>query len=427
MFGFRKCSRSLIRRSYLPSILARLYEGLADLPRKENHDAMANVRLFVSILSVSLCLSIGTFRAQAQMPTVGITGITTLQTCPSGIGFYTADPAHPATCMQGTISCPRTAPIGVTWSIMNPGGTQGTIVFFSGGGGVNAASSPGEEQAFVPAYVNAGYQVVQVAWGSPWEEANFAPSYSIRDAACRPASFLDYAHSHIYGPGGMCAQGASAGGAAIAYALTWYDASTFLDKAQMIVGPPLSDLQQGCQVPNNTAAQMCPIGQLGCNGWTQGPGGEPVLQSLEYTDHAGDVENWSGGTSVTGPACAQNTTTTYNANWLHMSIVDLSGYAGTPNFSYPSTAMSSWLCASDVQGTQNNSGSQGMLYYQQFTQPTQINSLQINAVTGCDDPEGIATGTPPPSWQLQGYTTAFAAISADMTAQTQPGRCTKRH
>ncbi len=179
---------------------------------------------------------------------------------------------------------------------------------------------------------------------------------------------------------------------------------------------------------------MCPASQLGCNGWGQ----DPVSFPLEYTDHAGDVETWTGGTNVTGPACANTTKppmpTTYNSNWLHMSIVDLSGYAGTPSFSYPNTAMSAWLCASDTQGTYNNSGSQGMLFYQQITQQSQINwpNYQINAVNMCDAPEGYATGTPPANWvailQNAGLpTTAQAAVAYDMSNPRSAARCMKRH
>ncbi len=88
----------------------------------------------ICLLGLSLCLAICEGSIQAQVPTVGLTGITTLQSCPSGVGFYTADPNHPSTCSQGTISCPNTASIGITWSVANPGAPQGTIVFFSGSG-----------------------------------------------------------------------------------------------------------------------------------------------------------------------------------------------------------------------------------------------------------------------------------------------------
>ncbi len=394
-------------------------------------------KAFVCLFGMLLSLSVCAFRADGQMPTVGLTGIATLQSCPSNLGFYTSDPNHPSTCSQATITCPHTAPIGLTWSLTNAGGTQGTIVFFSSAGGTDAASEPGEEQWFIPGYISAGYQIIQTAWASPWEITNNGTTsydYNIRNAACRPASVLDYVYKNIYTTGGMCAQGSSAGGAAIIYSLTWFDADKSLDKATLMAGPPLSDVEQGCEIPNNTAAQMCPTGQLGCNGWSQGPGGEPVLSSLEYTQQADLVETWSGGTKITGPACANsgNTTTTWNSMWLHMSIVDLSGYAGTPNFNYPQTAMTSWLCTSDVEGTQNNSSSQGMLFYQQITQPSQVNNYQVNAVSLCGGTEGVNAGTPPPNWvtilENAGLNpTGANAIAYDMTNSQSPAVCKKRH
>ncbi len=373
---------------------------------------MTKTGAFVYLFVLSLSLSVCGPKARAQMPTVGLTGITTLQSCPSNLGFYTSDPNHPSTCSQATITCPNTAPIVLTWSLTNAGATQGTIVFFTSAGGTDAASDPGEEQWFIPGYISAGYQVVQTAWATPWEITNNGSTsydYNIRNAACRPASVLDYVCQHIYPASnnlqaGMCAQGISAGGAAIVYSLTWYDAAKFLDKAGLLSGPPLSDIEQGCEIPNGAGALMCPTGQLGCNGWTQGPNGAPIIAPVEYTQQADLVETWSGGTANTGPACANTTNTqtwtTQNAKWLHMSIVDTSGYAGTPNFNYPQTAMTSWLCASDMEGTQNNSGSQGMLFYQQITQQSQVfwPYYQVNSVTLCKGTEGVDAGTPPPSW-----------------------------
>jgi hypothetical protein len=233
----------------------------------------------------------------------------------------------------------------------------------------------------------------------------------------------------IYSLGGMCAQGTSAGLAAIGYSLTWYGAASHIDKAEMLVGPTLSDVKQGCQVPNNNYTTICSGGgQLGCDGWAaQLPPG----YSLKYQDHAGEVETWSGGTAITGPACGNtsNTTTTWDANWLHMSLVDLSGFAGTPSFNYPDTSMAAWLCETDVEGTPNNSGSQGERFYKQITQQSQINGPNsgINAVTSCQGPEGVTFGTPPPDWVAKGLNTAGAAILFDMSNTLSTARCLKRH
>src|ERR1017187_363408 len=104
--------------------------------------------------------------------TVDVTGVTALQSCPSNAGFYTGDPSHQPACTTGTIGCAGTLPITPTWSITNPTATAGTVVFFTGGGGESAASFPGEEQYFAPIYINANYQVAQISWPSDWEDVN---------------------------------------------------------------------------------------------------------------------------------------------------------------------------------------------------------------------------------------------------------------
>ncbi len=377
--------------------------------------------------------------SDAQMPTVTPTGVTTLSACPANVGFYSDQNNHP-TCYTGTLGCPNTAPITPTWSITNPGGTLGTIVFFGGGGGEDAASFPGEEQIFVPLYTAAGYQVVQVIWPSDWELVNTPnTSYTpnILNAACRISSVLQYVYNNNYTTGGMCAQGASAGGGGLAYALAWYGAWKYLDKAVFASSPVFSDIEQGCEVPNSTSVSMCSSGsQLGCNGWTSNP---LPYETAEFTDHAVKVEEWTGGTNWTGPAtCANNTpplqTTTYNTQWYNQSIVNFPP-AGQqqPQFTYKNTAMTAWLCEGDDQeGGFNNSGSQGMLYFQQFTNTNEYNWLEVDGVTGCLDTEGVSAGTPPPSWVtlLQNnhlQPTGANAIAFDMSSPAYAQSCHKLH
>jgi hypothetical protein len=366
------------------------------------------------------------------------------------LGFYTTDPNHPMTCTQLTISCANTLPIVMTYGVASPAAPKGTIVLFAGGGGEDAASYPGEEQLYAQAYVNAGYQVVQTAWASDWENTNNGYNgtlpYDIRTAACRPASFLNYVNQHVYnggahGQAGMCAQGVSAGSGAIAFSLAWYGAWQFLDKVSLESGPVFSDVGQGCDVPapsQGDGIAMCPANQYQCNGWLQGPNGDPIIASTVYNQQEDMVETWSGGPTVTGPTCANqtNTTTTWNSTWQTMSIVDFSNPNSQPIFSYPNTAMTSWLCASDQEGTQNNSGSQGEIFYQQFTSSSQFGTsfYQVNAVNNCMGTEGVPEGNPPPSWvttlQAAGISpTGANAVIYDMSnpqALTNEV-CTRRH
>ncbi len=183
---------------------------------------------------------------------------------------------------------------------------------------------------------------------------------------------------------------------------------------------------------------MCASGtQLGCNGWTSGPLSN---ETAEYTDHATKVEEWTGGTSYTNPGgtCANSglpiEATTYNTQWYNQSIVNFPA-AGQPQpkFTYKNTAMTAWLCEGDDQeGGFNNSGSQGMIYFQQFTNANQYNWLEVDGVTGCLNTEGVTYGTPPPSWvtllQNNGLQpTGANAIAFDMTSPLYAHSCHKLH
>jgi hypothetical protein len=116
--------------------------------------------------------------------------------------------------------------------ITPPSGANGTIVFFSGSDGTDV---PGDE--YVQEYNNAGYQTVQVIWSSPsipstpWQVAGTGiPPTEIKTSACRPASLLAYilGNNGIFEGGGKCAQGSSAGSAAVAYSLAEYGAGGYL-------------------------------------------------------------------------------------------------------------------------------------------------------------------------------------------------------
>lgn len=346
------------------------------------------------------------------------------------------------TCYQAKLSgCPGNDDLQFVYGVEKPTGTpSGTIVMLSGMGGGMAADTPSLLE-YVGSYVSAGYQVVQIAWGGlsgpvDWEYTNVNggsnPS-SIRAAACRPASFLNWVRNGgIWGNGGMCAHGNSAGSAAVAYALAWYNGGAatasngqgYLDKVVLENGPVFSDIEQGCEISsggtNNQYTLMCVSpGQAGCVGWN--PAQDPPGLSLEYvlgSQHG--VNEWSG---ATGPACGNNhTQTTYNTNWLQMSVVDTTS-TQQPSFNYPNTAMSAWTCENTAPGVpQNNSASQGQIFYQQFTSQSQAgNSLSVNAITGCQNAEGVDNGTV----AATGHKPASDAILADMT--TGSPACKARH
>jgi hypothetical protein len=343
------------------------------------------------------------------------------------------------TCLHKTISCPSTSGVtlndlGITLAYNTPSGTvKGTIVLFTDLGGTVPDDFPGQEETYAGYYFTHGYQFVQTAWDSDWEDTG-TPTKNIAYAAGRAAAFLSWVNTNLYVPihgsnplAGMCVQGSSAGGAAGAFSLAWYGTGAFVDKVAMLSSPPLSDIEEGCSVfvGAHPIVQVCPPGQLGCNpnnspsSWNQFPG---------YTNALSYVRAWTGDSSGDSGTCQRtggNTSAAANAAWKAMSIVD--GTVGT--FSYPKTNITSWLCSS-VQssdglndGIMNNSSPQAQLFFQQFTSSSQIPmGLTINGVTGCVGSEGVYGGTPPSNYSSNG----MAAVEFDMVTDTG-NKCVSHH
>ncbi|HEY1658267.1 MAG TPA: hypothetical protein VGG14_07970 [Candidatus Sulfotelmatobacter sp.] len=327
-----------------------------------------------------------------------------------------------------------------------PAGTvKGTIVFLPSG---NGTDDSGDMNA-ASVYFAAGYEVIQVEWSYDWEVANAAVQYSgssqstnfpasIRLSSCRIATFLNYVfnanNSSLYSAGGRCAQGSSAGSAAIAYALTFYGAGNYLDAVELISGPPLADIEQGCEEPAPPSFQVCPEGQFGCqlgnsSPWTLSP--QYQVTSIDPGAAPG-VRTWTSDNS-----CDQLGTTTSAASnqaWLQQSIVN--DGTNNPVYSYPTTAMSAWLCASVDQSAAactggiagdggqggvpqtscpNNATSQAQIYYAKLvSDPNNLpkSAFNVYAVLNCNQPEGTdgADTTVPALNNIDGRD----AIQADM-------------
>ena len=305
------------------------------------------------------------------------------------------------------------------------------------------AGNAGFQLYYVPYYESMGYQVVEVAWGpygtqgTAWELANSSgiSAANILNAACREATFIHFVKTSIWSSGGMCVHGDSGGSAALAYSLTWYGESADVDKALLENGPVFSDINRGCEVnyqsgqcSNGQGQYICAPGpngqgsaaQYGCMNWAAY--GQGALDyALEYV--GGDASNtnlWSGNTAPNSPACGNQYTTqslcqtSYGANWANMSIAaagqTVSGYS--PNFSYPHTGMSGWLCETVNSGAYNNSMSQGEIYYLNFTMESQAgNSLSVNGITGCPSTENVEQGAFGSSFP-EG--TSYEAVEQDM-------------
>jgi len=350
------------------------------------------------IAGIGLTLSAASASAQhtpLQLGTINPQTIVKLQTCP--LGYYPG-----MTCYTGQVeACPNTVSLGFTYGSLNPAQDPpaGTIVFLEGEGGTVAYTDP----VYAQKYLQQGFQVVYLGWDTDWEFTGNNTGTSIKNAACRPATFLQYAYQNVYTNGGMCVQGASAGAGAVAYALAWYGLATIIDNVEMLSGPVFGDVKQGCIVPRASSVNVCATNQYGCNGdqWSDDPTYIDGDQTL--------VGQWSGQ-----PSCndGQQTSASANAAWKKMSIVDGSNNA---NFSYPQTSMAAWLC-SNINSVQNNSSAQGEFFYQQFTHNGQTAGYSVTRINFCDGVEGVTQGQTPEG------ESGFIAISDHMVSS-----CVKRH
>jgi len=392
--------------------------------------------------------------------------------CPTGWYFYTSPTGTnvPTNCLNATISCPNTQDISLTFGTLNPVGivsnitaAKGTIALFNGGGG---GPLPGNFNS-ADNFFKAGYEVVQVAWANneDWEQAYFTESgaANIQYAACRPATILNYLYSNSgYYPGifaanssaGMCAYGVSAGSAAIAYSLVYYGAYQWLDNVELVSGPVLSDISQGCQVPNASPVTVCGLSncsgsQCGCqlgggSTWTLSPS---YIQGTENF-----LTTWTG---IASPACNSGaSTSSENQAWLNQSIVDqstgASGQGTPPVYNFPHTSMSGWLCRSVVDNTgyncaashngdgtvcPNNSTPQGQIFYANFG-PNNLpgTNYAVYAVDNCIHAEGVEEGNVP-GYQpaiFGGTIDGLSAVSDDMVGYTNgtqsiPAQCVRNH
>jgi len=347
-------------------------------------------------------------------------------------GDFFSDSTTPAVCHSATVTnCPSVSDLSFTYSYDTPASPKGTIVFLSGAGGTDDNGDQG------PAgfYFANGYEVIQIEWADDWEytggnDTNTTTA-NVRLAACRGATLLNFIfntnNTTLYSGGGRCAEGSSAGSGAIAYALTFYGAGSYLDAVEMKSGPPIADFKQGCEEPQAPEVTICGQNngnQFGC----QLGGTQPWMLSPTYTGAASGVRNWTGDSTCAVPGTI--TSGASDAAWLQESIVN--DGTGSPTYSYPKTAMTAWLCQNLFEGNTcvggqggtpqdfcpNNSTSQGQIYYAKLTSdPNNLPqaSYNIYAVQNCDGPEGVA-GTDPTVAALGGEN-GTVAIENDMLTQ----------
>lgn len=315
--------------------------------------------------------------------------------CPPGLN--NSSPLHGATCYTATVaSCPShqtgvTIPaLNATVAVSTPDPWNGGTIFMHGGGtGEDYFDATYKGQTYATQYYNAGFQVVQMAWAGNWSDnTSDPPVTAMKYQACRPATLLNYVYANVHGgatTGGMCAQGHSAGSAAMAYALAWYGAGSYLNDVVLSSGPVYANIEAGCQYPATlfpNPITVCPTGQHGCigNSWTDSvqylnDGTSQAVATATNTP-PGNCNNYTGSGA---------STTSYDQNWHIMSVAS----AGA-SYSYPNTSLYAFLCATGQ--SQNNSAAQGQLFYTNFTSASQTLNYNVFRVNGCGGDEEIWDG-----------------------------------
>ena len=383
----------------------------------------------MSLLERALSLSLLIFavfivvpRAHAQTLSLGSLTLQNNHPYPCASAPNGNDFLPGSTCLNANVSgCPNNvAPINLTFGWFVPANSKGTVVMFSGGPGTTPASPVGDMQAYAAKQAKT-FEVVQVEWNTAWEDPSpGGTGGNILDAACRPATFLNFVNTNpvLHAPNtGMCAQGSSAGSAAVAYSMAWYGAASYLNNVELISGPVLSEIDQGCIYPKQPDLILCGttrgVKQYGCSANTKAWTDNQIYVS-PYNE---TVDVWSG---VPINSCATSNASGYLPVWQQMSIVD--GTSGTisPTFNYPTTHLHGWLCAGyatknhhllcDPPHCPNNSASEGNLFYQRFNASQHPPGFQLTGVLNCVQEEGIAQGTDPDT-----NGPASTAINNDMT------------
>ncbi len=365
------------------------------------------------------------------------------------------------TCNNAQVSCPNTQNLEFTYASLNPVGiapgintAKGVIVFFNGTGGTEPSGN-----SYATSYFNSGYVIVQIAWMNDWEYT-YSPfptgTYgSIQNAACRPATFLNFIYTNIFQPvlnansgAGYCAQGVSAGSAQIAYSLAYYGAGSWLDNVELTSGPVFGDISQGCQYPAASNVTVCGANsgnQFGCQ---LGGGG---TWSLAPTYVGGDVAvvvNWTNDATCADYNGSGRTSQAAMSRWLAQSIVDqenVTGLGAAPSYSYPGTGLSAWLCRSVWQPPSpwncqenynsnfcgNNSSTQGQIFYANITSANSPSHYDLYAVDSCTGAEGVdGTYSNVPGFypsifgtngQIPSIISGFTAIQYDMVGYVRSG------
>ncbi|HEY4903442.1 MAG TPA: hypothetical protein VIH89_08225 [Candidatus Sulfotelmatobacter sp.] len=389
------------------------------------------MKTFIFLALVVVCITI-TLTGWGNAQTAG-PGIITINqgSCPSlsGMNQFPSN-SH---CFSGTISCSNVhsdvADIGFTFGAQGTSGTNGTIVLFSHGDGTTLDF----DNTVLSNYNQAQFGTVEVIWQpaspgglAPWEQSASGTgtvTTIIKHAACRPATLLNWIFSpgnindgHIYGSGGKCAEGVSAGSAAIAYSMAQYNVN-YLDAVEFLSGPPLSDISKGCggtdqaNVCSESFCHSAPLGMTPEGSWTD---------AFAYSQQEGAIDRW---TNVAPHTCGNSNGS--GPNYLDMSIVD---NESDSTFHYPATAVSIWVCASPGNNSicngsnppANNSAAEADYFADQIAGFGSARALKLFRVDGCTPTnEDVGNGFVPAFYNGTTCPKGNTVIAHDMATECQ--------
>jgi hypothetical protein len=135
------------------------------------------------------------YSANAQSLSIGQVKLTNGTPYPcseaaNGKDFFTG-----MSCLDATITgCPNVSDIGITYGYIGPANPQGTVVFFSGGKGTTPTEEGDDILTYAPVY-EGNFEIIQIEYQTPWEDPSANGSGgNILNAACRPATFLNYVY-----------------------------------------------------------------------------------------------------------------------------------------------------------------------------------------------------------------------------------------
>ncbi|MEJ7728393.1 MAG: hypothetical protein WKG00_04180 [Polyangiaceae bacterium] len=232
-----------------------------------------------------------------------------------------------AACRKLMVDCPDIEPLGAVVAVVAPDNPKGTIVLHDGGGGETFFG----RNDLVQRYLDAGFRIVEMEWDSAWEASASHPS--IKSAACRPATVMQWVFDEIQGGSrteGFCGQGQSGGSGVMSYALAAYGLGDILDYVMITSGPPFGRMDCGC---GSTAAD-CAIPDGFCP--------ELTSEAIAAANHLpSKVADWEG-IETCGPGATDEDYAKYRADSV-----------ASPDalFEYPQTLVDAFYCAMNPNPT----------------------------------------------------------------------------